>query len=290
MFNEPSLIAMLNLREMLAESRAAIERQCATAPRIGIVLGTGLQRIADRCTIECTIPYAEIPHMPRSTAPSHRGQLHIGSWSGVPVAIMQGRVHYYEGYTMQQVTYGVRLMAALGIHTLVLTNAAGALNPLFRRGDIMLIADHINLMGDSPLIGPNDDTLGDRFPDMSDAYTASLRELAREVALDERILLREGVLVAVHGPNLETRAEYRFLRTIGADAVGMSTVPEVIAAVHSRLRVLAFSILTDECFPDALQPVSAEEIIAAADRAAPKLERLLAALLPRVDRQANPTL
>lgn len=276
---------MQNLRRMLDESIAEIRRHTTFSPHVGIVLGTGLQQLASHCAVECSIRYEQIPHMPCSTAPSHRGQLLFGMWSGVPVAIMQGRVHYYEGYTMQEVTYGVRLLKALGIHTLVLTNAAGALNPLFQRGDVMLITDHINLMGGSPLIGPNDDTLGERFPDMSDAYTATLRHLARRIALEERIPLREGVLVAVHGPSLETRAEYRFLRLIGADAVGMSTVPEVIAAVHSRLRVVAFSMLTDECFPDALVPVSVAEIIATAEATAPKLGQLLSALLPHLQCQ-----
>ncbi|MDW8075490.1 MAG: purine-nucleoside phosphorylase [Bacteroidota bacterium] len=276
---------MENLRSMLDESVAAIRRVWNGSPRVGIVLGTGLQSLADRCQVDVALPYTEIPYMPRSTAPSHRGRLLLGTWCGVPVAVMQGRVHYYEGYSMQQVTYGIRLLKALGVHTVVLTNAAGALNPLFRRGDIMLIADHINLMGDSPLIGPNDDTLGDRFPDMSDAYSAALRQQIRIVALEQRILLREGVLVAVHGPALETRAEYRFLRAIGADAVGMSTVPEVIAAVHSKLRVVGFSLLTDECFPDALQPVSAAEIIATAQESAPTLQRLLEAVLPKIECQ-----
>ncbi len=271
---------MHNLRQQLEESIAAIRTITTHVPTVGIVLGTGLDRLAQRCSVEASIPYAEIPHMPRSTAPSHRGQLLLGQWAGVPVAIMQGRVHYYEGYSMEQVTYGVRLLKALGVKTVIFTNAAGALNPLFRRGDVMLIADHINLMGSSPLIGPNDDTLGDRFPDMSDAYSAELRSRARQLALEHQIPLQEGVLVAVHGPNLETRAEYRFLRIIGADAVGMSTIPEVIAAVHAKLRVLAFSILTDECFPDALRPVSAAEIIAAAEEASPKLEQLISVLLP----------
>ncbi|GBD05991.1 MAG: purine-nucleoside phosphorylase [Chlorobi bacterium NICIL-2] len=273
---------MNNLRQMLEESIAYLRQQTQWEPHVAVVLGSGLQRLADACEHEHAIPYHEIPHMPRSTAPSHRGLLLFGTWSGVPVVIMQGRVHYYEGYSMQQVTYGVRLLRALGVQTLVLTNAAGALNPLFRRGDVMLIADHINLMGDSPLIGPNDDTLGPRFPDMSDPYSERLRAIARTVALENRILLREGVLVAVHGPNLETKAEYRFLRAIGADAVGMSTVPETIAAVHSGMQVLAFSILTDECFPDALRAVTAEEIIAAAEEAAPKLERIVSGVLPHL--------
>lgn len=271
---------MHHLRQQLEESIAAIRSRTPHVPSVGVVLGTGLDRLAERCTIDVSIPYAEIPHMPRATAPSHRGHLLLGTWSGVSVAIMQGRVHYYEGYSMQEVTYGVRLLKALGIKTLVLTNAAGALNPLFRRGDIMMIADHINLMGNSPLIGPNDDELGERFPDMSDPYRAELRDRARQVALELRIPLREGVFVAVHGPNLETRAEYRFLRSIGADAVGMSTVPEVIVAAHAKLPVIAFSMLTDECFPDALRPVSAAEIIAAAQEASPKLEQLLSGLLP----------
>jgi purine-nucleoside phosphorylase len=275
-------MTMNNLRQMLEESLAYLHQQTHWQPHVAVVLGSGLQRLADACKLEHSIPYGEIPHMPRSTAPSHRGQLLLGTWSGVRVAIMQGRVHYYEGYSMQQVTYGVRLLRALGVRTLVLTNAAGALNPLFRRGDVMLIADHINLMGDSPLIGPNDDTLGPRFPDMSDPYPESLRAIARTVALENRILLREGVLVAVHGPNLETKAEYRFLRAIGADAVGMSTVPETIAAVHGGMQVLAFSILTDECFPDALRAVTAEEIIAAAEEAAPKLERIVSGVLPHL--------
>jgi len=273
---------MQTLGQMLKESLPALRSRITSEPRVGIVLGSGLQRIADACIVESTIPYSEIPHMPRSTAPSHRGQFLVGTWSGVPVMIMQGRVHYYEGYTMQQVTYGVRLMQVMGIRVLVLTNAAGALNPLFRRGDVMLVADHINLTGDSPLIGPNDDEFGPRFPDMSDPYPESLRALARTVAIEQHITLREGVLVAVHGPNLETRSEYRFLRNIGADAVGMSVVPETIAAVHAGMRVLAFSILTDECFPDALRAVTADEIIAAAQEAAPKLERLVTALLPKL--------
>ena len=275
-------MTMQTLGQMLKESLPALRSRITSEPRVGIVLGTGLQRIADACIVESTIPYSEIPHMPRSTAPSHRGQFLVGTWSGVPVMIMQGRVHYYEGYTMQQVTYGIRLMQVMGIRVLVLTNAAGALNPLFRRGDVMLVADHINLTGDSPLIGPNDDEFGPRFPDMSDPYPESLRALARTVAIEQHITLREGVLVAVHGPNLETRSEYRFLRNIGADAVGMSVVPETIAAVHAGMRVLAFSILTDECFPDALRAVTTDEIIAAAQEAAPKLERLVTALLPKL--------
>ncbi len=275
-------MTMQTLAQMLKESLPALRSRITSEPRVGIVLGSGLQRIADACTVESMIPYSEIPYMPRSTAPSHRGQFLVGTWSGVPVMIMQGRVHYYEGYTMQQVTYGVRLMQAMGIRVLVLTNAAGALNPLFRRGDVMLVADHINLIGDSPLMGPNDDEFGPRFPDMSDPYPESLRVLARAVAVEGHITLREGVLVAVHGPNLETRAEYRFLRNIGADAVGMSVVPETIAAVHAGMRVLAFSILTDECFPDALRAVTADEIIAAAQEAAPKLEWLITALLPKL--------
>lgn len=273
---------MNNLRQMLQDSLAYLRQQIEWNPCVAVVLGSGLQRIAEACELEYAVPYGEIPHMPRSTAPGHRGQLLLGTWSGVPVAILQGRVHYYEGYSMQQVAYGVRLLRALGVRTLVLTNAAGALNPLFRRGDVMLIADHINLMGDSPLIGPNDDALGPRFPDMSDPYPERLRTIARTVAIENGTLLREGVLVAVHGPNLETKAEYRFLRAIGADAVGMSTVPETIVAVHGGMQVLALSILTDECFPDALRVVTADEILAAAEEAAPKLERVVSGVLPHL--------
>lgn len=195
---------------------------------------------------------------------------------------MQGRFHYYEGYTMKQITFPVRVMHELGATTLLVSNACGGLNPLYRRGDLMLIEDQINLLGDNPLIGPNDETLGPRFPDMSEPYSRELIRLAEEVALEARIRLHKGTFVAVAGPNLETRAEYRFLRLIGADVVGMSTVPEVIVARHMGMRVMGLSIVTDECFPDNLAPVKVEEIIAAANQAEPKMTQIMEGVLGRI--------
>jgi purine-nucleoside phosphorylase len=207
----------------------------------------------------------------RPTVESHAGRLLLGTLEGRRVVAMQGRFHRYEGYTLQEVTFPVRLMRALGATILVVSNACGGMHPLWNRGDLVLLADHINLLGDNPLVGPNDDRLGPRFPDLSAAYDAGLRALARAAALARGIPLREGVYVAVAGPNLETRAEYRMLRALGADVVGMSTVPEVIAAVHGGMRVLGLSIITDRCLPDALEPASVEQIIAAARAAEPQL-------------------
>jgi purine-nucleoside phosphorylase len=213
---------------------------------------------------------------------SHKGKLIFGTLGGKKIVAMQGRFHYYEGYTMQQVTFPVRVMKALGVNTLLISNAAGGMNPHFTKGDIMLITDHINLLGDNPLIGHNDDTLGPRFPDMTEPYTKELIALAEKVALEQKIRLQKGVFVAVSGPNLETKAEYRFLRGIGADVVGMSTVPEVIVAVHQSMRVLGFSIMTDECFPDALKPVSLQEVIAVANSAEPKLTSIMKEVVARL--------
>src|SRR5262249_32133501 len=220
------------------------------------------------------IPYEDIPGFPASTVESHAGRLLCGTLGARTVVAMQGRFHRYEGYTLQQVTFPVRVLRALGADTLIVSNACGGLNPLWSAGDLMLIADHINLLGDSPLVGPNDDRLGPRFPDLSQAYDAELRSLAREVAARAHVALREGVYVAVTGPNLETRAEYRFLRAIGADVVGMSTVPEVLVAVHAGMRVLGLSIVTDMCLPDALEPATVERILAVAGGAEPKLTGL----------------
>ena len=245
------------------------------APGIGIILGTGLGGLAKEIIAEVVVDYAEIPHFPLSTVESHSGKLIFGKLGKQQVVAMQGRFHYYEGYTMQQVTFPVRVMKFLGVHTLLISNAAGGMNPQFSRGSIMIITDHINLLGDNPLIGPNDDTLGPRFPDMSEPYNRQLIALAEKIALDQRIRTERGVFVAVPGPNLETRAEYRFLRLIGADAVGMSTVPENIVANHMGMRVLGFSIITDECFPDSLQPANVEEIIAVAARTEPKLTAIM---------------
>lgn len=251
-------------------------------PSVGIILGTGLGRLADEIDKRAVIEYADIPGFPLSTVESHKGRLILGTLGGRNVVAMQGRFHYYEGYTMRQITFPVRVMRELGAGTLVVSNACGGMNPLYRRGDLMLIEDHINLLGDNPLIGPNDDSLGPRFPDMSEPYSHELIALAEEVALAERIKLHKGTFVAVAGPNLETRAEYRFLRTIGADVVGMSTVPEVIVARHMAMRVLGISIITDECFPDSLAEADIAEIIAAANTAEPKMARVLKGVIGKM--------
>jgi len=251
-------------------------------PAAAIILGTGLGGLAKEIKAEAVIPYEEIPGFPLSTVEAHAGRLILGSLSGKPVVAMQGRFHRYEGYSLQQVTFPVRVMHALGAETLVVSNACGGMHPLWAPGDLMLIADHINLIGDNPLIGPHDERLGSRFPDMSQPYDEALRAMARKLALELGITLREGVYVAVTGPNLETRAEYRMLRAMGADVVGMSTVPEVIVAVQEGMKVLGISIITDQCLPDALEPASLEKIIAVANRAEPSLTRLVAGVLERL--------
>jgi purine-nucleoside phosphorylase len=251
-------------------------------PAAAIILGTGLGGLAKEIKAEAVIPYDEIPGFPLSTVEAHAGRLILGNLSGKPVVAMQGRFHRYEGYSLQQVTFPVRVMHALGAETLMVSNACGGMHPLWAPGDLMLIADHINLIGDNPLIGPHDDRLGPRFPDMSQPYDESLRAMARKLALELGITLREGVYVAVTGPNLETRAEYRMLRAMGADVVGMSTVPEVIVAVQERMKVLGISIITDQCLPDALEPASLEKIIAVANRAEPSLTRLVSGVLERL--------
>ena len=254
----------------------ALRQRLGEAPaKVGIILGTGLGRLAEEIDARETVPYGEIPEMPVSTVESHDGRLIAGTLRGVPVLAMQGRFHLYEGYTPQEITRPVRVMAELGVETLLISNAAGGMNPLFRRSDLMLLTDHINLQGANPLTGPNVDTWGPRFPDMSEPYDLALRETAEKAALARGIKLQQGVYVAVEGPNLETRAEYRFLRTIGADAVGMSTVPEVIVAQHMGLRCMAISVITDECFPDALEPVSIEDVLAAAAEAEPRLTQIM---------------
>jgi purine-nucleoside phosphorylase len=232
---------------------------------------------------EVVIPYEQVPGFPLSTVESHAGRLILGRLKGKPVVAMQGRFHRYEGYTLQQVTFPLRVMHALGARTLVVTNVSGGMHPLWPPGDLVLIADHINLLGDNPLIGRNDDRLGPRFPDMSDPYDSRLRAKARALALQMGITLHEGVYVAVPGPNLETRAEYRMLRGMGADLVGMSTVPEVIVAVHQGMRVAGLSIITDQCLPDALEPANIEQIIATAMGAEPRLTRLVTALVQQID-------
>jgi purine-nucleoside phosphorylase len=266
----------------ISSAVGAIRTRYTGTPDVAIILGTGLGALGREIDVETSMDYVDIPGFPLSTVESHTGRLLFGMLGGKSVVAMQGRFHRYEGYSLQQVTFPVRVMRALGAGTLVVSNACGVMHPLWNPGELMLIADHINLFGDNPLVGPNDETLGPRFPDMSEAYDASLCALAREVAREAKIVLREGVYAGVTGPNLETRAEYRFLRNAGADVVGMSTVPEVIVAVHAGMRVLGISILTDRCLPDALEPASVEEIIAVAARAEPQLTTLVRGVLERM--------
>jgi purine-nucleoside phosphorylase len=259
-----------------------VRERTTLRPEVGIILGTGLGGLAREITVEAEIPYGDLPGFPLSTVESHAGRLLLGRLRGRPVVAMQGRFHRYEGYDLQQVTFPVRVLAALGARVLAVSNACGGMHPLWHPGDLVLLSDHINLLGDNPLVGPNDDRLGPRFPDMSEPYDRGLRALAREVALEQGITLREGVYVAVPGPNLETRSEYRMLRGIGADVVGMSTVPEVIVAVHQGMRVLGISIVTDQCLPDALEPADIGRIIATAAEAEPRLTQLLATVVERL--------
>jgi purine-nucleoside phosphorylase len=277
----PSLI-LSSLRSRIDVAVEAIRRRTTAAPSVALILGTGLGGLARQIQQPVIIDYADIPGFPPSTVESHAGRLLIGTLAGQTVAAMQGRFHRYEGYSLQEVTFPVRVLRALGAETLVVSNACGGMHPLWPPGELMLIADHINLLGDNPLIGPNDDTLGPRFPDMSMPYDPELRALARAVALERGIVLREGVYIAVAGPSLETRAEYRALRTLGADVVGMSTVPEVIVAIHGGMRVLGLSIITDQCLPDALEPASVEQIIAVAGRAEPALTAVVTGVLERL--------
>lgn len=273
----------MHTREAIDSALAEVRKASDLVPDVALILGTGLGGLVKEIDCSAEISYSDIPGFPVSTVESHAGRLLMGTLGGKRVVAMQGRFHRYEGYSMQQITFPVRVMRAMGAEKLVVSNACGGMNPLWSAGDLMLIADHINLLGDNPLIGPNDDSLGPRFPDMSAPFDPDLRELARSVARDLKITLREGVYVAVTGPNLETPAEYRFLRGIGADVVGMSTVPEVIVARHGGMRVLGVSIITDECFPDALEPANVEKIIATAERAEPNLTRLVAGVLERME-------
>jgi purine-nucleoside phosphorylase len=260
----------------------AIRSRTALVPDVAVILGTGLGALADELTTETVIPYADVPGFPRPTVETHAGRLLLGTLSGRRVVMMQGRFHRYEGYTLQQVAFPVRVLRALGAKTLVVSNVSGGMHPLWSTGDLVVLSDHINLLGENPLAGPNVDAEGPRFPDMSAAYDPALRRLAHAVALEHRIALREGVYVAVPGPNLETRAEYRMLRAMGADLVGMSTVPEVITAVHQGMRVLGLSIITDNCLPDALEPTSVEQIIAVAREAEPLLATVVRGVLERL--------
>jgi purine-nucleoside phosphorylase len=272
-FSGPS--AMLELHDQIQEAAQTVQARWQGRPQVGIILGTGLGGLAEEISAEVSIPYEEIPYFPRPTVQSHAGRLVCGRLAGKSVMAMEGRFHAYEGYSLAQITLPVRVMKALGCETLIVSNAAGGMNPQYGKGDLMVIEDHINLMGDNPLIGKNDDRLGPRFPDMCRPYDRAWIALAQRVALEERIVCHKGVFVAVPGPNLETRAEYRFLRGIGADAVGMSTVPEVIVGVHAGLRNLGLSVITDICLPDALEPVKLEDIIAVANAAEKRLRVLV---------------
>jgi len=273
---------MSELRKQIAEATAFIRSKTDLQPRVGIILGTGMGALAGAVTKSAVLSYRDIPHFPISTVESHAGNLHLGILEGVPVMLMQGRFHYYEGYSMKEITFPVRVMKALGCAMMIVMNATGSMNPLIPRGSLVLVADHINLMGDNPLIGPNDDELGPRFPDMSESYSRELIGLAEEVALDLGVRLHKGVMIAVTGPCLETAAEYRFFRRIGADIVTMSTVPEVIVANHAGLKVLGISVITDECLPDALKPADIGEIIATAAAAEPRLTALVSGILARL--------
>jgi purine-nucleoside phosphorylase len=276
------VIAAPALFDRIQDAATVVREVAALKPEIGIILGTGLGGLANEIELDTAIPYEDIPGFPLSTVESHAGRLLLGHLGKRAVVAMQGRFHRYEGYDLGEVTFPVRVMHALGARTLIVSNACGGMNPLWAPGDLVLLSDHINLLGDNPLIGPNDERLGPRFPDMSAPYDPELRALARAAALELGIILREGVYVAVAGPNLETRAEYRMLRGIGADVVGMSTVPEVIVAAHEGLRTVGISIITDQCLPDALEPADISRIIDTARRAEPSLSRLISRLVERL--------
>ena len=276
------MTAVSPLFDRVQSAAGLVRSRTRIVPEVGIILGTGLGGLTREIQVDREVPYQEIPGFPLSTVESHAGRLLLGHLGGRPVVAMQGRFHRYEGYDLPTVTFPVRVMHALGARTLVVSSACGGMNPLWNPGDLVLLSDHINLLGDNPLVGANDERLGPRFPDMSEPYDTALRRLCREAALELGILLREGVYVAVPGPNLETRAEYRMLRAMGADVVGMSTVPEVIVAAHQGMRTVGLSIITDQCLPDALEPADLERIIATAGRAEPQLTRLITSLVERL--------
>jgi purine-nucleoside phosphorylase len=273
---------MSELISKINETLEVIKKITTEEYPFGIILGTGLGGLAKDIDVQHEIEYEDLPHFPLSTVESHHGKLIFGKIGDKNVVAMQGRFHFYEGYSMKQITYPVRVMKFLGVKTLLVSNACGGMNPIYKRGDIMLMVDHINLLGDNPLIGMNEDELGPRFPDMSEPYDLELLKVAEEVALENKIKVQKGVYVAVPGPNLETRAEYRFLRTIGADVVGMSTIPENIVANHMGIKVLGISIVTDECFPDSLKPVNVEEIISTAMKAEPKMTLIMKEVVKRI--------
>lgn len=266
---------LLTYKREVEEASQFIKERIGIFPKIGIILGTGLGKATERIKREGVIPYKNIPHFPISTAPGHKGQIISGYLGQKPILAFEGRLHYYEGYSMNEITFPIRVMARLGIKVLVISNAAGGLNPLFEAGDIMIITDHINLMGGNPLRGPNIDEWGVRFPDMVEPYDKKFIKLIEETALKEGIKVHKGIYVAVAGPSMETAAETRFLRFIGADAVGMSSVPEVIIGVHSKLRILGLSVITNVNLPDNYKPAPIEKVIAVAREAEPEVTRLV---------------
>ncbi len=270
------------MRKEIAEATAFIKSKTDVAPKVGIICGTGMGSLGDEVVSAVKISYEDIPHFPVSTVESHSGNFLFGDLGGQSVCLMQGRFHFYEGYDMKQVTLPVRVMRALGCEVLFVMNAVGSMNPYIRRGSLVFIDDHMNFIGDNPLVGPNDDEMGPRFPDMSEPYTQTLIELAEEVALEAGIPTHRGVLVGVAGPNLETRAEYRAFRMMGADIVGMSTIPEVLVANHGGMKVIGLSTVTDECYPDALEPAEISEIIAVAGAAEPKIKQIVTGFLSRL--------
>ncbi len=274
---------MSTYAENVAHTAQYLEQRLKERPAVGVITGTGLGDCARCLTVDHAVSYAEIPHFPVSTVESHPGRLLLGRMGAVPVAVLQGRFHLYEGYTPREVTFPVRVLRALGVSELILSNAAGGLNPAFGPGDLMLITDHINLTGETPLVGPNEDAWGIRFPDMGRAYPPDLVETAEAAAREAGLLTRKGVYAGLKGPSLETPAEIRFLRTIGADAVGLSTIQEVIAAVHGGMRVAGISIITNVHDPDRPAPATVEEIIAVANAAAPRLETLIRKITEKRD-------
>jgi purine-nucleoside phosphorylase len=269
---------MQGLFTQIEEATAYIRQFWSGAPKAGLILGTGLGGLAEQIEQQASIDYEKIPHFPVSTVQSHAGRLVCGTLCGTPVIAMEGRFHYYEGYSLKQVTFPVRVMKALGAQTLVVTNAAGGMNPQLDLADIVVIEDHINLLPDNPLRGVNDDRLGPRWPDLCEPYSKELIQTTRKIALELGIHLHKGVFVAVSGPNLETRAEYRMLKLMGADVVGMSTVPEALVAIHSGMKVLGLSVVTDICLPDHLEPVNISNILTNAAKGGEKLAKLI----PRV--------
>jgi len=277
-----SIESVATFRRKRTEALQYIQEHTDLRPNYMLILGTGLGQLAEEMDIETEVSYDKIPHFPVSTVESHAGKLLFGTLGGKEVVAMQGRFHYYEGYTMQQIVFPLRVLKANGADTLFVSNACGGMNPNYTAGDIMLIRDHINMIGDNPLVGPNDEDLGPRFPDMSEPYSERLMDIAKNAALESNLQMHQGVYIALSGPMLETKSEYRFLRLIGADVVGMSTVPEVIAAVHMGMEVLGISAITDECFPDSLKPVNIEEILEAASIAEPKMTRVIVDVLKKL--------